>query len=296
MLELLRDIVTFDADVFLLPTSDTDAEILPTEYLKRVNVLRLVDPDFLGVLYQMRCSSNSMCVSFRGEWDLPAKRNYALWYARKHKMTRIFIVDDDIQGLSVDSIGAGANALSQSSIAGYFVENFPDTSAIGHVEIKCGLQIQPFLSGSCLFIRSDEVTDYFPPIYNEDWLFMVSQLARKRVSYLGAIRQKEYDPFASLDVVRFQEPGEIVADGVFSILASNCFEKRFEKEIWRELLTLRRIWLKELSTRCGSTRLREVVNAARERFNEIAELDCVRFMDDWEADRQLWNRTLQEFN
>ena len=297
--ELISTIANVDTNIYLLPTSDNDIERLPVDHKKRVNVLRLFDAEFSGfvdTLRRMRCPHNSMCLPFFGGWDLPAKRNLALWYARKHKLTRILMIDDDIRGLNPVSISTGANALSDSAISGFFVEDYPDTSVVGHVELEVGDTVQTFLSGSCLFIRTDKAIDCFPPIYNEDWLFMIPQLLTGHVSFLGSICQKTYDPFKDFNVAGFQEPGEIIADGLFALLARDRYDERLDQGIWKRLLSERKEWLASLAERCRTRRLREVINVARERLGRTSDCDCVRFVSDWETDRHLWALSLQEIN
>lgn len=254
------------------------------------------DPEFQAVLGNLRCSSNKLCVSYFGEWDLPAKRNYALWYARKHRFSRILLLDDDIRGLRATALGAGANALQEFVISGFFVDDFPDTSAIGHLEIESGEPVWTFLSGSCLFVRADGDLGFFPPIYNEDWLFMLPHIARSRVSSLGTISQKPYDPFARPSVALFQEPGEIIADGLFALVASDRYSERLNCDTWRQILRLRRDCLAKLERAISHNRHRAILDAALKISAEMTEWDCVRFVRDWEADRELWNLTLREIN
>lgn len=254
------------------------------------------DPEFQVALRNLRCSSNKLCVPYFGEWDLPAKRNYALWYARRHRFSRILLLDDDIRGFQATALAAGANALHAFVISGFFVDDFPDTSAIGHVEIESGELVWTFLSGSCLFVRADGDLGFFPPIYNEDWLFMIPHIAHWLVSSLGAIRQKPYDPFSRSSVARFQEFGEIIADGLLALVASGRYHERLNCDTWRQLLRLHRDWLAKLAIGISHNRHRAIVDAALTKSAEVTERDCVRFVRDWEADRELWNQTLREFN
>ncbi len=294
--ELLKNLPETETPIFLLPTSRSDLALVDTKRKGPVQFLLMDDPGFLAALRSLRCSSNGLCNSYFVDWDLPAKRNYALWYARRHRLDRILLLDDDIRHLQAADLAAGANALQQFVLSGFFVDKFPDTSAIGHVELNSGEPVWTFLSGSCLFVRADGDLGFFPPVYNEDWLFMIPHITQGRVCSLGCVHQKEYDPFAEPLVALFQEFGEIIADGLFALVASNRYLERLDPEIWRELLSLRQDWLTELATRTSDSRHQAIVETALVRCAEITEWDCVRFVSDWESDRKFWNHTLQELD
>ena len=292
--ELLKILPENETPIFLLPTSSLDLNSVEMGRRRHVEAIFMDNPDFTAILNGLRCSSNRLCMSYFVEWDLPAKRNYALWYARKHRLNRIMLLDDDIRDLQSTAFVAGANALQDFIVSGFFVDDFPDTSAIGHAEIELGESVFTFLSGSCLFARTDNDVGFFPPIYNEDWLFMVPHIARGRVCSLGRVCQKSYDPFANPAVALFQEFGEIIADSLFALVASNRYSERFNPRVWRKLLNLRHDWLMELSNRTSDDRHRSIIEVAQTKCAEITEADCVRFMSDWESDRKQWDQTLQE--
>src|SRR5436189_164640 len=84
--------------------------------------------------------------------------------------------------------------LITNNITGCLVNGFPDTSVIGHIEQKNGNPYYPFLSGNFLFINPYEAEGFFPLIYNEDWLFMIPAIIKKRISAIGVIHQKRYNP------------------------------------------------------------------------------------------------------
>lgn len=291
--ELLDDLPDTQTLIFLLTT---DVVTINGGRNRSVKFLQMTEPEFLAALRRMRCSSNELCVSSLAEWDLPAKRNYALWYARRHHLKRILLLDDDIRGIQTTSLVSGVNALQQFDIAGFFVDDFPDTSVIGHVQIASAETVWTFLSGSCLFIRTGDEIGFFPPIYNEDWLFMIPKIAQRRVCSLGNMRQKPYDPFLKPSIAKFQEPGEIITDCLFALLASGHYNYRFNRRIWYDFLAQRREWLKELADRSSNNYHRAVIEAAFVKCAEVTEWDCVRFVCDWEFDRELWISTLQEFD
>ncbi len=289
---LLASLCDSGVPVYLLPTFASDVPAMAANPC--VEQLSVQDPDFLGAMRGLRCQSNPLFAVATNHWDLPLKRNYALWHAHKHHVHRILLLDDDIRGLNAARLGVGARALAQWAMAGFFVDDFPDTSVIGHVELALGEPVSPFLSGSCLFVRTDAPSGPFPPIYNEDWICMAPEVAQGRVVSLGSVKQEPYDPFTCASHATYQEPGEIIADGLFALLAAGRYEDRLDSSAWRTLVTLRRYWLESLARRANDPRHQAAVDQARIKCDEITELDCVGFISDWEHDRTQWISCLEE--
>ncbi len=291
---LLAELPNHGTSIYLLPTLGSDLPSTLSASYPHVEHLSFQDPEFLGAMQQLRCLSTPLFAVTADQWDLPLKRNYALWHAHKHRFRQILLVDDDIRGLDAVRLRAGASALSRWTLAGFFVDDFPDTSVVGHVELAVGEPVLPFLSGSCLFVRLDTQVGFFPPIYNEDWIFMTPEIAQGHVISLGFVNQDAYDPFTRASLSTFQEPGEVIADGLFSLLTAGRYEERFDPSAWRTLLSLRRDWLKCLAGRAKNPRHRSAVDRAQVRCDEISELECAGFIKDWEHDRAQWTRTLEE--
>jgi hypothetical protein len=81
--ELLTELSYNDTPIFLLPTSDLDLAFLPKEPRQSIKYLRFADPEFLTVWQSLSCLANGLCDFNFSDWDLPMKRSYALWFARK---------------------------------------------------------------------------------------------------------------------------------------------------------------------------------------------------------------------
>lgn len=291
LVQLLDSLPDQGIPIFLLPTEPNDTIGCMDS---RVRILESVDSRLLEVLQSMRCCTSRLCEPFTGNWDLPQKRNHAIWYAKKRHYQRILLLDDDIRGLNRDHLNAGTASLSQVMIAGFVVDDFPDTSAIRHVSAAKGDPICPFLSGSCLFVRTDDDVNFFPPIYNEDWLFMLPQIVKGRVASLGRIQQLSHDPFAFPERARFQEAGETIVDGLFALVTSNRYDERFDASTWHEFLNLRRRWLRDLAQRSDSGPATLIINAALSSSDKITAKECIQFINDWETDLSLWRSALQE--
>lgn len=293
--ELLLSLCGYHPPVFLLPSCSEDIPPTSASHERSVQHLSFQnDAASLSAIQSLRSASNPQFTTPSSAWDLPLKRNYALLHAHKNRFRRILLLDDDIRGLDNAVFRAGSAALRQWALAGVFVDEFPDTSVIGHVELAVGEQVLPFLSGSCLFVRCDAAIGFFPQIYNEDWIFMAPHIASGTICSLGSIRQKPYDPFSESSLPAFQEPGEIIADGLFTLLAFGRYVDRFDQSTWNTILSKRRQWLTVLAARAKSPVHRDAVEAARELCERVTGLDCAEYINDLEHDRQTWNHRLEE--
>jgi len=293
--ELLNTLGGHDVPVFLLPSSPEDIPFGSTWQGRPVQPLSFRDHAACqSVLHTLRSATNPVFATPAATWDLPLKRNYALWHARENGFRSILLVDDDIRGLDAALFRDGAASLQQLTAAGVFIDDFPDTSAIGQVELALGEEVIPFLSGSCLFVRCDADVGFFPQIYNEDWIFMAPLVERRSICSLGSVRQKAYDPFGDLSRPAFQEPGEIIADGLFALLACRHYSDRFHHDTWRTILSKRREWLAVLSERSRNPLHRTTVATARTLCDRVTARDCVNYVAELEHDRQIWNSRLKE--
>lgn len=293
--ELLDGLDGHNVPVFLLPSSQEDIPLDASWKKRHVHQLYFRDhTPSLRVLQSLRSAANPLFSTSAVTWDLPLKRNYALWHARDNGFRWILLVDDDIRGFDDALFRVGTAALQQWIVAGVFIDEFPDTSVIGHVELGVEERVIPFLSGSCLFVRCDAPVGFFPQIYNEDWIFMASHIAAGNVCSLGSIRQEPYDPFNVSSRPVFQEPGEIIADGLFALLACGRYGERFDHSTWSAILSQRREWLAVLAKRTENLLHRSAVEAARVVCERVRGPDCAAFISDLERDRQTWGRRLEE--
>jgi len=293
--DLLNVLDGLDVPVFLLPSGHEDIPIDSSCQKRPVQQLCFREhAPSLDLLQSLRSAANPLFSTPAATWDLPLKRNYALWHARENGYRCILLLDDDIRGLDDALFRTGTAALQQWPIAGVFIDEFPDTSVIGHVELSVGERVIPFLSGSCLFVRCDAPVGFFPQIYNEDWIFMASHMACGKVCSFGSIRQEPYDPFSESSRPVFQEPGEIIADGLFALLACGRYGDRFDESIWSAILSKRREWLAVLAQRTEDLLHRSAVEAARAVCERVGSRDCTEYISDVEHDRQTWDRLLKE--
>jgi hypothetical protein len=123
---------------------------------------------------------------------------------------------------------------------------------------------------------------------------MAPAIARGQVCSLGVVRQQPIDPFARPALPDFQEPGEVIADGLFALLAAGQYETRFELSVWESILFEHRTWLTLLADRATDARHRSAVTVALARCNQIDARVCAAYIANFEEDRVQWNRALEE--
>ena len=75
------------------------------------------------------------------------------------------------------------------------------------------------MTGAVLGVNtSDLPLQFFPDIYNEDWFFFAETAARHRLTNAGEARQAEYDPFDSPVRAEHEEFGDLLAEGLYSLM------------------------------------------------------------------------------
>ena len=66
--------------------------------------------------------------------------------------------------------------------------------------------------GSALVIDVEQCDTLFPPIYNEDWLFLFEAVQKRSVTVAGVLTQLEYQPFAHSTRAASEEFGDLIAE------------------------------------------------------------------------------------
>lgn len=293
--ELLVSLPLTGTPVFLMPTFPTDIPSTSVNDSERVHVLPVMgDQLFVQALPLFTPRPRVGFAVGSHNWDLPIKRNYALWFARRRGFRNILILDDDIRGLGFSQLAAGARALRDNSVAGFYIDDFPDLSVVGHARRLIGRSCPTFLSGGCLFLRLGTGPGFFPPIYNDDWLFLISYLIDGAACALGELGQKPHDPFAGPFAARFQEFGETIADGLYALLVSGLYHVRLERRQWKTILSLRRTQLADIIDGLQGKH-RGVLQKALQQSRSITEADCVRFLQEWDNAAQRWNDLLSRW-
>lgn len=172
--------------------------------------------------------------------DLSAKRNAALLLARMLGWRRIFFLDDDIRDIDPFDVQSTVSMLGSYSTAGMRVSNFPDNSAVCHAHRATrGLQ-DVFITGAALAVDCQQNISFFPDIYNEDWLFFFDNASRGRLgSSKREVTQLRYDPFADPDRAAWQEFGDVLAEGLYTLLDLGMNLRDATDGYWAQFLEAR---------------------------------------------------------
>jgi len=158
----------------------------------------------------------------RHDIDTNRKRNLALASAAMTGHDWVLFVDDDVLDLDVGDIHAGLSHLAHSPrhhLVGWPMVDFPDNSVVHHARrTVLGKEQSCFVGGAVLLVRlTGRVPAGFPPVYNEDWLFLYDALERREVVKGRDVGQIELDVWAAGRAGR-EEFGDVLAEGLYHLL------------------------------------------------------------------------------
>jgi len=239
--------------------------------------------------------------------DLSIKRNIGLVLARMLGWNSIFFMDDDIGEINTDAIlgtvsllGTEGPADGRYRSASMAVKDFPDNSVVCHARRQIGEYQDVFVSGSVLAVDTSAPFDFFPDIYNEDWLFFYRDAAKRCLASSGfKARQLPYDPFADPRRAAGQEFGDVIAEGLYALLHSKLGTESADQEYWRMFLADRNRILGEIIENSYMARaeirheLISAVTAAGETLREIQPYMCVQYIQAWRNDLESWGKLLE---
>lgn len=291
---LLEKLRWFPGKIYLLPSSEADINGINFDLLSNVEVLFVDDSEYITLFNNLHTTKHIHSVPPSLGWDIPLKRNFALYISIKNNFKRILLLDDDIEKITPTHINAGACLLDNFDAAGCFVDDFPDTSVVGHLQLHHEIDLKCFLSGSFLFVLPFEINCFFPSIYNEDWLFMAPLIAGRRLCSFGKIHQKPYDPFATSHIAKFQEFGEIVAEGLFAMIGKHSFNLRYDYSAWAEIIKNRKQELSDLLEKVGLEKYKEIISDSINQNEKIQPSECIEFMYSFDRDVTSWKTFLKE--
>jgi hypothetical protein len=286
---VIRLLSDSNTSVYLMSSEDLHSSKLGSYIRDNVRPLQPTKGFFRHFFYTLLTSRHYLTAPYCRSWDLPLKRSFALLHAIQRQYERVLFIDDDIRLADSRSLMIGAKWLEKYAIAGSFVDDFIDTSVIGHLERAAGEDVYPFLSGSFLFVNPRKVAGFFPCIYNEDWLFMIPQVLTKSVCAVGSVGQVPFDPFKDITRVAFQEFGDIIAEGLYSLIEANEYARRFDFEFWQEAVAERREVIVSLGKRLRRPYYRRIINAAFKANAAVRAAACQQFVYDWERDKERWH-------
>jgi hypothetical protein len=251
--------------------------------------------------------------------DLSAKRNLGLLLARRNGWNKIVFVDDDITLTDTAAFERLARRLERVDIAGMVCKDFPDNSVVCHARRLAGLPQDNFVSGSVLGVNCADVPfPFFPDIYNEDWFFFSKAVAGYKLANVGEATQRPYKPFADPERARHEEFGDLLAEGLFSLIGEiwdrpadedNAetvdYQKLFDLadvEFWTEFIGARRATLRETLERLEllhtveARQARRSLTAAKQQLGMITPELCEAFLAAWQEDLGDWEIAVESTN
>lgn len=237
--------------------------------------------------------------------DLSLKRNTGLLLARMLGWDRIFFIDDDIRWISADTV---LSTLSLLGAPGYgyrtaamSVKDYPDNSVVCHARREVGEKQGVFVSGSVLAVDCRVPFDFFPDLYNEDWLFFHRDAAEGRLATPGSLaEQLPYDPFADPQRAASQEFGDVIAEGLYALLHSGLRAEAADEKYWERFLEDRTRVLEVVDRRLHHVRphkrrkISRAIGAAQQMLWTITPKMCADYVAAWRRDLKRWADVLAD--
>jgi hypothetical protein len=232
--------------------------------------------------------------------DIARKRNVGLWLARLCGWRTAMFLDDDIRDVTAAAVSGAAALTSACQAAGFTIAQYPDNSVVCHAYRLSGGSQDVFPGGSALVIDVARSDTPFPPIYNEDWLFMFDAVQRRSVTVAGSLSQLEYQPFARPRRAASEEFGDVIAEGLYGLLQEGGTLADATASYWRGALERRsrlidhitgRLLLAERDTRAAAAALLSLSHA-RKRLADINDVSCLSFVRSWRTDVNAWHDKL----
>lgn len=193
--------------------------------------------------------------------NLSDKRNLGLLLSRL-TATNVFFLDDDIRGLSAKQLRQSGGVLrSGCSVAGKLAE-----------------------------------TAFFPKIYNEDWLFMHDAVESREAAVLDAVRQLPYESFRDPARAVSEEFGDVLAEGVYYLLAMGTSFREIGEDYWLFAVQRRKRFInnitEHLTAKSGYDKRVPLalasLKAAKSRLDTFTPRDLTTYIKVWRDDIGRW--------
>ena len=233
--------------------------------------------------------------------DLSTKRNLGLLLARMLGWERIFFMDDDIRDLDSSHLQDAASMLGPLRAVGMRAVDFPDNSVVCHGHRETGAYQDVFISGSVLAVHCVEPVAFFPEIYNEDWFFFYHAAKARKLGWSGRdATQLCYDPFADPRRAAGQEFGDVMAEGLYSLLHYQVGAEHASSDYWQVFLDSRKSFLEAVLARAETVepylrnRIESSIETALACSRQIKPSMCEQYIAFWRQDLKSWEQRLTE--
>lgn len=231
--------------------------------------------------------------------DIARKRNVGLLLSRLSGWRTVMFLDDDVTGMVAAQVTAAAGLTERYQVAGFCITDYPDNSVVCHAHRLAGGSQGVFPGGSAMVLDMASVSTMFPPIYNEDWLFLFDAAQRRSVVRAGTLWQLEYEPFSDWVRAAREEFGDVIAEGLYRLLHEHGSVADADGPYWRDVLARRQALIDDIAARLLDQGNDPVIGyalmsltAARKRLDAINELACLSFVRTWRMDVEAWQGRL----
>jgi hypothetical protein len=234
--------------------------------------------------------------------DIARKRNLGLLFARLAGWRTVLYLDDDIRDLDTQTFATAAGLAGTFRAVGFRIDHYPDNSVVCHANRLAGGQQSVFPGGSALIVDVELADSFFPPIYNEDWLFLFDAVRARSVAVTGSVSQLEYQPFANPRRAVSEEFGDLIAEGLYWLLHQGAGVEDATRWFWRGALERRSRFIDDVAERLlggidhssASNCALMSLAGARKRLTAISPLACVSFVRAWRMDVDVWRQRLAD--
>ena len=260
---------------------------IPDDYRNDLLTFRTSDPSFAD----LKAGRNS---------DLSLKRNLGLLLAQLMRWEKIMFLDDDIFGVTITDLTKIASQLDSNQVTGLISRSFPDNSVVCHANRLSGQYQDNFVTGAALGVNcAEKPLDFFPDIYNEDWLFFATHAARGQVVSVGTARQQTYKPFVDPNRAVVEEFGDLIAEGLYALFNDGRSLDAATKAYWDDFIRARMKLIESIADDLylipmheAAVQAYESMRHAGKQLASIAAGECVRFVKAWRYDRGAFARTV----
>lgn len=232
--------------------------------------------------------------------DIARKRNVGLLLAHLGGWRTIMFLDDDIRAVTASAVTTAAALTTSFQAVGFKINHYPDNSVVCHAHRLAGGSQDVFPGGSALVVDVPRSDTMFPPIYNEDWLFLFEAAQRRSIALAGTLSQLEYRPFARPQRAVSEEFGDVIAEGLYRLLHEDGDVTDATEAYWRSALEQRFRLIDHIADQLlprahhvptARYALRSLA-AARARLADITESACMSFVRAWRSDIDAWREQL----
>jgi hypothetical protein len=232
--------------------------------------------------------------------DIARKRNIGLLLARICGWRTVMYLDDDIRKMTASAVTSAAKLLGCYQAVGFEISHYPDNSVVCHAHRLAGGKQGVFPGASSLLVDVSRSDSFFPPIYNEDWLFLFDAVKTRSLAVAGELTQLDYLPFAHSGRAASEEFGDLIAEGLYRLIHERASVTDATLDYWRAALKRRVKLIDDIATRLLlMDEDRPVIGlalmslaAARKRLDAITALACVSFVRAWRTDLDNWRSRL----